>query len=130
MLLAGLSMSLVLPGCADADRTLPRPYRRMDVPTAVLSSADARSRGRKLFLDHCALCHGEQGNGQGMRKEGLTSPPRNFMDAAWHRSTSPRRVFFAIREGVTGTSMPSWKSLSEQDAWDLTAYVLSRREQP
>jgi len=123
-------MSLVLPGCADVDRDLPRPYRRIDVPTAVLASADARSRGKKLFVDHCVLCHGERGDGQGVRKEGLTSRPRNFTDAAWRQSTSPRRVFFAIREGLTGTPMASWKSLSEQEAWDLTAYVLSVAEQP
>lgn len=123
-------MWLVLPGCTDADGDLPRHYRRLDVPTAVLTSADARSRGRTLFLDHCALCHGERGDGQGVRKEGLTSPPRNFLTAAWRQSTSPRRVFFAIREGLPGTPMPNWKSLSEQDAWDLTAYVLSLGAQP
>jgi len=129
-LLAALSMSLVLPGCSDADRDLPRPYRRVEVPTGVLGSADARSHGRTLFVEHCALCHGERGDGQGVRKEGLTSSPRNFMDPAWHRSTSPRHVFYSIREGLTGTPMPNWKSLSEQDGWDLTAYVLSLGEQP
>jgi mono/diheme cytochrome c family protein len=34
-------------------------------------------------------------------------------------------VFFAIREGIAGTPMPAWTNLSEQDAWNLTAYVLS-----
>lgn len=126
----GLSMWLVLPGCGDADRDLPRPYRGIDVPTAALASPDRRSRGKRLFLDHCALCHGEQGDGQGVRREGLSSPPRSFTDAAWRQSTSPRRVFFAIREGVSGTPMPGWKSSSEQDAWDLTAYVLTLGEQP
>jgi hypothetical protein len=47
---------------------------------------------------------------------------------AWRQSTSPRRVFFAIREGLSGTPMPEWKSLSEEDAWDMTAYVLSLGE--
>jgi mono/diheme cytochrome c family protein len=37
-------------------------------------------------------------------------------------------VFFAIREGRRGTPMPSWKALSEEDAWNLTAYVLSLGE--
>jgi mono/diheme cytochrome c family protein len=26
---------------------------------------------------------------------------------------------------VPGTPMPSWKALTEQEAWDMTAYVLS-----
>lgn len=116
---------LVLPGCADGDRDLPGAYRRVDVSEARLASPAARQRGAALFVRHCALCHGERGDGQGVRKEGLTRPPRDFTNPAWRASTSARRVFFAIREGLHGTPMPAWKSLSEQDGWDLTAYLLS-----
>ncbi len=125
-LLAGvLLMWLASPGCADGDRDLPRVYRRVDVSEAQLASPDARQRGRALFVQHCALCHGERGDGQGVRKEGLTRPPRDFTSPGWRESTSPRRAFFTIREGLHGTPMPAWKSLTELDAWDLTAYVLS-----
>jgi mono/diheme cytochrome c family protein len=55
----------------------------------------------------------------------LTRSPRDFTNVSWRQSTSPRRVFYAIREGVPGTPMPSWKALTEQEAWDMTAYVLS-----
>lgn len=120
-----LSMSLVSLACADGDRDLPRPYRRRAVPAAVLASPEARERGRALFVTHCALCHGERGDGEGLRREGLDRRPRNFTDRSWRQSTSPRRVFFAIREGIAGTAMPAWGILSDQDAWDLTAYVLS-----
>jgi mono/diheme cytochrome c family protein len=119
-------MWLVSPGCADSD--LPREYRRLPIPTARLASAEARAHGRKLFLDHCALCHGERGDGRGVRREGLTRLPRDFTSAAWRQSTSERRVFYAIREGLRSTPMPSWKALNEQDAWDMTAYVLSLGE--
>jgi hypothetical protein len=37
-------------------------------------------------------------------------------------------VFFAIREGLHGTAMPSWTAFSEQDSWALTAHVLSLGE--
>ncbi len=56
-------------------------------------------------------------------------PPRDFTSASWRQSASPRRVFFAIREGIAGTPMPAWPGLSEQDAWNVTAYVLSLGEQ-
>ena len=118
-------MWLVSPGCADSDRDLPRAYRRLAVPDGLLSSAASKRHGEKLFHEYCALCHGERGDGYGVRREGLTRAPRDFTDEAWHRSTSPRRVYYAIREGVPSTPMPSWKALSEQDAWDMTAYVLS-----
>lgn len=117
--------SLTLPGCAGGDRDLPRAYGRVEIPSELLRSAGANAQGRALFLEHCALCHGERGDGHGERREGLTRAPRDFTNADWRRSTSPRRVFFAIREGIAGTPMPQWKSLSEQDAWEMTAYVLS-----
>lgn len=120
-----LLMSLVSLACRDVDRDLPRPYRSLEVPAALLGSSDARRRGRAVFAEHCALCHGERGDGHGVRRQGFVRPPRDFTSPAWRRSTSPRRVFFAIREGIAGTPMPAWTNLSEQDAWNLTAYVLS-----
>jgi mono/diheme cytochrome c family protein len=130
LLLIGLLTSPAWPGCGDADRDLPRPYRGIEVPAARLGSAGARTRGAVLFRQHCALCHGERGDGRGARREGLMLPPRDFTSPGWRASTSPRRVFFAIREGLAGTPMASWKALSEQDAWDMTAFVLSLAPEP
>jgi mono/diheme cytochrome c family protein len=121
-------MWLALPGCADADGDLPAAYRRLQVPEAVLASAAARERGRQLFLANCALCHGERGDGNGPRREGLTGHPRNFTDGRWHETASPRRVFHAIRQGRSGTSMPSWPTLSDEEAWQVTAFVLALGE--
>lgn len=123
-----ISMSLVWPGCGDGDRGLPREYRRIEVPSTWLTSSEARTRGAALFRESCALCHGERGDGRGARREGLTTQPRDFTRPDWRASTSPRRVFFAIREGLHGTAMPSWKGFSEQDSWALTAHVLALGE--
>ena len=118
-------MSLAWPACAlDVDGDLPAAYRQVAVPDA-LSSPDARRRGQAMFQEYCAVCHGERGNGQGPRREALTSPPRDFTNPAWRTSVTPRRVFFVIREGLAPSAMPGWKALSEAQAWDLTAYVLS-----
>jgi mono/diheme cytochrome c family protein len=122
---AVLLMSLVFPGCSDVDRDLPAQYRNITVPEAQMTSPAARERGRELFQANCALCHGVRGDGHGQRREGLDVPPRDFTDPDWRRRTSPRHVFFAIREGLAGTPMPAWKSLSERDAWDLTAFLFS-----
>jgi mono/diheme cytochrome c family protein len=121
LLLAGLTW----PACGNADRNLPPEYRDLTVPPGLMASRDAEARGRRLFVEHCALCHGTNGDGHGERSEGLSGRPRDFTNADWRRSSSPRHVYFAIREGLPGTSMPQWKSLSIGDAWDLTAYVLS-----
>ena len=128
-LAAALLTWLALPGCADADRDLPRPYRQVTVPAARLQSAGARAHGRTLFLANCALCHGVRGDGQGERRAGMDVPPRNLLDPQWRARTTPRHIYFAIREGLVGTPMAGWKSLGEDDAWDMTAYILSLEPQ-
>jgi mono/diheme cytochrome c family protein len=118
-------MWLGLSGCRNPDSDLPPAYQDVPVPEQTLASPQARERGRRLFLEHCALCHGERGDGRGVRREGLSRPPRDFTDPAWRLRTTPRHVYFAIREGIRGTPMPSWKALDDQDTWDLVAYVLT-----
>ena len=125
-----LLFSLTLAACSGEEAGLPPPYLRIDVPEARLRSAQARSRGRELFLKHCALCHGEGADGHGARREAFNRPPADFTDPSWQRRKSPRRVYFAIREGVRGTAMPSWRSLDEAEAWDLVAYLRSLAEAP
>jgi len=95
------------------------------VPEARLRSPEAQARGRKLFEANCTLCHGARGDGHGLRSAGLAKPPTNFRSPVWRQQATPRRVFFAIREGLRGTPMPRWKWLGEDAAWDLVAYVLS-----
>lgn len=119
------ALLLVLTGCRDKDRNL----ERVVVPPRV-ERAEAREGGRVLFVAHCVLCHGERADGQGLRREGLDQPPRDFTSAAWRSSVSPGRVFVAIRDGVPGSAMPGWRTLTDDELWDLTAYVLSVAQAP
>jgi len=124
-LLSALTFSLTFTACNGPDSDLPAAYRGLEVPQARLQSADARARGKALFDSSCALCHGERGDGHGRRASGFVKPPADFTDPQWRRRATPRRVFFAIREGVRGTAMPSWSAFGDDEVWDLAAYVLS-----
>ncbi|HEY3380337.1 MAG TPA: cytochrome c [Vicinamibacterales bacterium] len=94
-------------------------------PASRLSSLAAREAGRRLYQTHCAFCHGERGDGQGVRRSSFARAPRDFTDVAWRRSTSPEHVSRAIRDGVTGTAMPAWAALGDDAIANLTAYVCS-----
>jgi high-affinity iron transporter len=119
-----LALGLFTLSCKGADADLPPAYRKLPVPDG-FSSPAAQERGRVLFLQHCALCHGVTGDGRGQRHEGFVRPPRDFRSSPWRTAATPRRVFHAVKEGLPGTAMPSWKTLPDAELWDLTAYVLS-----
>ena len=120
-----LRVALICLTCSacNADRDLPAAYRRITVPEAQLVSQIAVRRGERLYRTNCALCHGVRLDGRGLRQTGFTQSPRNFTDEAWRRSTSARRIFFAIREGMPGTAMPAWRIFDVAETWDLVAYV-------
>jgi mono/diheme cytochrome c family protein len=120
--LAG-AMAFALSAC---ERDLPPAHGSAAVPAARLSDTAARERGARLFARYCALCHGERGDGRGVRRLGLSTPPRDLTDPGWQSRTSPLRMFAALREGVPGTAMPAWSgTLTVEDTWDVVAHVRS-----
>lgn len=87
--------------------------------------AAAIARGEQLFADHCAICHGARGDGHGMRSQFLDPCPPDFTSQQWQAAQPEEGVSNAIRDGVHGTAMPSWRVLGEQQTRDLTAFVKS-----
>lgn len=123
--MVALLTSLVLSGCR-AEK--PEGRSQIEVPVGRLSSDEARKRGREIFEDKCALCHGNRADGRGLRGKSLARRPTDFTSPQWRASTTASRVFEVVSEGVRGTSMPGWPTLSEDQKWDVTAYVLSVAE--
>jgi high-affinity iron transporter len=83
----------------------------------------SRERGKALFLQHCATCHGEGGRADTPRAAEYTPHPANFHDPAIARALSPLRVFTTVRFGVPKTSMVPFDFLSDAERWDLAFYV-------
>ncbi len=126
--MGALLMSLALLACNARDEPSAAEYREIEVPVDRLSSDEARQRGRTLFRAKCALCHGDGADGRGVRSKGLSGKPANFTNPEWRRTTTPAQVFRILSEGKRGTSMPAWPTLSDDQKWDVIAYVLSVAE--
>ena len=123
-----LLMSLALLACDARDESSATQYGKVEVPVSRLSSDEARERGRVLFAQKCALCHGDRADGNGARSKGLSAKPANFRSPDWRAGATPSYVFQVLSEGKRGTSMPAWPTLSDDQKWDVIAYVLSVAE--
>jgi cytochrome c oxidase cbb3-type subunit 2 len=93
-------------------------------------------RGRELYLRYCSGCHGDSGNGQGPASHFLDPKPRDFTRGVYKFRSTPSGsiptdgdLLRTLREGVHGTSMPSWRVLPEAELHALVAFVktFSRR---
>jgi high-affinity iron transporter len=117
--------SIACPACGKScgDGSAPA----LSVPWSRIRSAESRTRGRALYLQNCALCHGQAADGRGERSLGLDPRPADFTDPSWSRREAAARAYRAIRDGVAGSAMASWSTLSEDETWDLVAYLLSVR---
>jgi mono/diheme cytochrome c family protein len=124
---ASLISFLALWGCNGDDPSIE--YRDLVAPEALLTSAEARAEGAALFFRHCSLCHGERGDGRGVRRL-LSTPPRDLTDPLWRQRSTPEGVFLTIREGVSRTPMAASRIFSVEQTWSLVAHVRSLAEDP
>ena len=126
--MGALLTSLALSACSAEKAGSRQAGPAVEVPPNVLSSDEARRRGRELYVEKCALCHGMRADGNGARSKGLSARPEDFNNPQWRDEVTPEYVYGILRDGKRGTSMPAWPTLSKEQKWDLVAYVLSVAE--
>ncbi len=83
------------------------------------------AKGKKVFETNCAMCHGNEGKGDGAAGAALPPPkPRNFTDKALMSTKTDDDLFKVVTKGSPNTGMaPYEKMLSEADRWDAIAYI-------
>jgi cytochrome c oxidase cbb3-type subunit III len=82
---------------------------------SILNTTDL-TRGQKLFVAHCALCHG-------IGATGGRGPALNH--AELRRAPDGQAMFRVIQNGIEGTEMPGAWQLSNNEIKDLIEYVKS-----
>jgi cytochrome c oxidase cbb3-type subunit 3 len=74
--------------------------------------------GRKVFNDHCTVCHGMSGT-EGDRGPALAAGSK-------HRRRSDQDIFDAVEDGIPGTGMAP-VGLDKMDIWKVVAYIRDLR---
>ena len=80
-------------------------------------SAEDLAEGKGIFIQYCAACHGQLG-------EGKVGP--NFTDKFWIHGGSINDLFKTIKYGVPEKGMISWQSqLNPRQMREVSSYILT-----
>jgi mono/diheme cytochrome c family protein len=77
--------------------------------------ADAVAAGRRIYVEHCLHCHGE--NAEGTKKRPPLSSERVQQQA------TPGDLHWLLFNGNMKKGMPSWAKLPDPQLWQVIAYV-------
>jgi DMSO reductase family type II enzyme heme b subunit len=109
---------------------------QIDYGSQIAASEDSAAKGRLVFEDRCAECHGKSGKGVATKRlkddNGARTWPRNLTKPwIFRASNDPKDIFTRITVGIPGTQMPSFadprskKKLSIEERWHVANYVAS-----
>jgi mono/diheme cytochrome c family protein len=104
----------------------------------LLHSANAgadNERGKRIYRENCAPCHGVSGRGDGVGAQSLPVRPADHTDGKLMGARSDVFLQDVITNGgsATGLSsfMPAWKGIFKEDEIrDLVAYIRSLAQPP
>ncbi|RMG20193.1 MAG: cytochrome c [Deltaproteobacteria bacterium] len=101
-----------------------------EVMLSALRAEESLKLGKRVYQRHCSGCHGLEGNGEGPAARWLDPKPRDFTLGTFKFRTTPsgflptdEDLLRTIREGVHGTSMPSWRLMPEVEQRAVIAYI-------
>jgi mono/diheme cytochrome c family protein len=93
------------------------------------------AKGRELFRTgvQCMKCHGENGLGDGPAAPDLVdvfdrpikTPDMTRGEVSFKAGHRPEDIFRVLTSGMSGTPMPAFTTISEEDRWNLAFYVTS-----
>lgn len=111
-------------GHGDSAVEIPPGYNALQNPCP--RNDETAARGKALFGEHCARCHGAEGDPKDAQVKTLDPPAKRLTVGGF----TEQYVFWRVEEGGAfepfASQMPSFKeTFSEDDAWMVTRHVLS-----
>ena len=121
---------LALSACSLADDITPPPGYQSPVPQPTMgplfpANPPDLAVGAAIFVEKCAPCHGSQGLGDGPQAADLPKQPTALGKPETARAASPANWYITVTQGKIDTFMPPFRSLDDQERWDVVAYSLS-----
>ncbi|RXP54801.1 cytochrome c [Lutibacter sp. HS1-25] len=108
---------------ANAQSTWVAPKSADAITNPLKNDLTAIKKGKTIYQQLCAVCHGDKGKGDGLASASLNPKPANFLSEKFQKQTDGA-VFWKLTEGKA--PMASYKeSLSVSQRWQLVSYLKS-----
>ncbi len=98
------------------------------VPDPWVSTPEMVAYGKKFYATNCAMCHGNEGKGDGAAGAALNPKPRNLVEGKWTQGGGDIAHFKVLQNGIKGTSMAAYSHFKAADRWALVHYIESITE--
>ncbi len=89
-------------------------------PNPLANDSSAARAGAKIFAEHCAPCHGAEGEG---KVQGKSYRPNLHSDRI--KQATPGELFWILTNGSLKKGMPSWSRFPEPMRWQVVTYLKS-----
>jgi mono/diheme cytochrome c family protein len=87
--------------------------------------------GAKLYVVHCAVCHGMPGGEKSAIAKGMFPEPPELFHFTGVTDDPPGESYWKIENGIRLTGMPAYKgSLSETEMWQIAQLVATGNKVP
>ena len=96
------------------------PAKARDRVNPLASDRNASQAGAKMYAEHCAACHGVEGEGKVQGKHYRPNLHTNRIKEA-----TPGELFWLLTNGSLRNGMPSWSRFPEPMRWQLVTYIKS-----
>ncbi len=90
-----------------------------------VSTPEIVEYGQKFFKTNCAMCHGNEGKGDGPAGQALKPPPRNMVEGKWTQGAGVMAHYKVIQNGIPGSSMASFAHFKSADRWAVLMFIES-----
>lgn len=82
----------------------------------IQNPGDLVKKGKELYEQNCASCHGTDGMGKGPAGAALNPPPRNFHNAeGWTNGRTFPDMYKTLQEGILKNGMAAYEYLPVED---------------
>lgn len=126
---------IAIPDTSNQNRELtlaePRITSAIDLKTISNPTPEIINKGKELYQNTCASCHGNEGNGDGVAGASLNPKPRNFHElTGWKNGRKFSDMFLTLLKGIPNSGMTAYDFMPVEDRIAILQYIRSIMTDP